>query len=473
MLRRSRTILTLVALALAASACNGAGSKGNASPVQTRTTQVAWSARLSPVSQVRMVDGVAVLYITAGRDLDLVGLDPRTGHELWRRVASPSYITPGVSIDVAPVGAKQDLVAFFAPNHAGASYPLYADLVVLDPSTGQDVQRLSGRYFKSTPDRCGAGHRDVCVMATPGGVPFQDVTVNLARGTVRPAALQLPGGARFLSDEVVDLGDRDPETIAGVVNGKLAWRREVGDLFPAGSSSDKGWNFELDEKSGIVWGSIAGPSRVEPGNPMHLLARDESKVSLIGLDRATGKTVWEKPGMSSLCVFSWGLSGRVEGNYRCRETGLLRGTYPHLSYDGVHNVTLERFDPATGTATWSRELDDVPYTAKLALSHDGGVLVATSDGPTVVDLGSGSTRKAGTDETFTCFESGSYRYRDAITIDGAKVFHRSKDELPFACTGNGKAAHGAELRLPDLAGTTDGNLQVVAGPKAVTGFRLG
>ena len=80
----------------------------------------AWSRPdLVPIGQPVAAGGVAVGYVTEGKDLYLVAVDPATGNALWKQDASPGEITgwhapsgPGVRVD-AGVEAGRKVVPFY------------------------------------------------------------------------------------------------------------------------------------------------------------------------------------------------------------------------------------------------------------------------------------------------------------------------------------------------------------------------
>ena len=85
-----RSVRSALALALAAVLVVGVtGCTGGDSPPARIAVEKVWTAAgTAPVSEVRAVGGVAVVYGTAGHDLVVYGLDPVTGAQLWSKPAA-------------------------------------------------------------------------------------------------------------------------------------------------------------------------------------------------------------------------------------------------------------------------------------------------------------------------------------------------------------------------------------------------
>jgi len=143
-----RSARRAVVLALAAVLVVGlAGCTGSESPPDRTTVEKVWTAAgIDPVSAVRAVGGVAVVYGTAGDDLVIYGLDPVTGAQLWSKPAS----LPTDQSDAIEVREIDGAVAYFRPTGSAR----LAVLVLADPTTGADLTVSAPRYWYTLPARC-------------------------------------------------------------------------------------------------------------------------------------------------------------------------------------------------------------------------------------------------------------------------------------------------------------------------------
>src|SRR5215207_9323745 len=137
---------------------SGSTPQPGSSPPPARSAQLWSRTDLKPIGQPVQVAGVVVGYVTAGRALFLIGLDPASGKELWRQAASPGDVTPGIPLGVVVVG---DRVAYFRPDPQGN---LVARLVVADPRTGADRAVTRPALFTSSAQPC-PNNKDVCTAS--------------------------------------------------------------------------------------------------------------------------------------------------------------------------------------------------------------------------------------------------------------------------------------------------------------------
>jgi hypothetical protein len=85
---RGRALVLGVTLALLAALVACTSDDPEAAPIRTTAEQIWTTAGLEPVSAVRNVGGVAVVYGTTPGGLMLYGLDPATGSQLWSKPAA-------------------------------------------------------------------------------------------------------------------------------------------------------------------------------------------------------------------------------------------------------------------------------------------------------------------------------------------------------------------------------------------------
>ncbi len=442
-----------------------ASDTGGAAAAPPKPLKVLWKRSLRPFGQPVNAGGVAVLYTTADRWLYLEGRDPGTGKRLWRHQASPGLVVAGIAVEPEVVGPKShELVAYFRP--VGPERPLLATLEVVDPRSGKTVHASSPAYFVSRPTPC---RRGVCVEVSVSGIGRSAWRrLDLRSGRYGPTR-EFPAGSRPIGPAgLVDLGGRNPEQLARVVYGRVQWRQPVGVVFPAGSSTDRGWTFEYAKRVGLLYGSVGGAVRWR-GRRHQVVARvDLSDRATAGLDADTGARRWRATG-TDLCL-QLREDPRAPASpllpVRCTYAGVGRGPVDDLRWRGLRRG-LEGFDVETGTATWALRLPeneaDLGIKGSLVLASARELLLRTRRGKVVVDLRSGGRRRPTAGERFLCMRTAQVAYREPYYVDGDATRTRYGGTLALMCDAHGRSVREPfTQRLAAGTGTRFGSATLIA-----------
>lgn len=218
--RRGLVLALLAGLVTGVAACTGAAS---APPVRTTVERVWTAADIHPVSAVRAVGGVAVVYGTAGDQLMIYGLDPVTGVQLWSEPA----VLPTDESDAVAVHDFDGEVAYLRPTGSAR----VSQLVLAAPTTGADRTVSAPRYWYAFPGRC-TDDAWICptsyVQQAGGHWDLRRFRVNRATGDTVPIeaadkpvdnTYQLPVGNLYYADAAdgtMEIGRR----VKGVVTGR-------------------------------------------------------------------------------------------------------------------------------------------------------------------------------------------------------------------------------------------------------------
>ncbi|MET7418645.1 hypothetical protein [Dactylosporangium sp. NPDC005555] len=473
-----RRIWLLIVVGLLAG-CDGGGTPSAArSPAPPPLVQAWTRTDLKPAGQFTAVGGVAVGYVAENGRLSLLALDPATGRTLWQRAASPGEVVTGIPVMVSVVGDK---VAYFRADPKGN---LFAGLVVADPRTGEDLAVTAPALFVSPPQAC-SNKTDVCTVsrtsykdkAVPHRLRMTDKQY-VAESTGEPAGSRTIG-----SDGLTDLGTRDPETLALVRDGKVVWKRTLGDAFPAGFSTDHGWIWRLYPQQKIRVGSVYGPSA---GTRDTTLTRDLTAGSATAaLSETDGTVLWRDSGSSLQCSGIIGHSVDPDDPdgpgpaVRCRSKGTSTwSAATRTSTRAGLDVVVEGFDLMTGKTTWSVPVGAADELAggdqRPALAGPGRVLISGGTGPVIIDLTSGKTEKPAAGAAFWCGTGSEFTYDEPYYFNGKPETKRSGGTLGVTCGADGKPAD----RVPGDAstrafGTRLGNDVLVATAASVIGYHQG
>jgi outer membrane protein assembly factor BamB len=414
--------------------------------------QAAWiNDDLNPIGQPLAVGAVVVGIVSAPeQSLLVVGLDPATGRKLWEQPLTPSSLTPGVRVGVAPVGS--DRIAYFRPTPTLPGTP-YAELVLADATTGADIAKSEPALFASAPHACDSSP-DVCAIAkTATGTAWGTLRLVPATGRSIVERDPLPRGARIVGPGgLIDLGDRPGNTLALLREGRVWWRTPVSAAFPPGFSTDNGWSWNLYRDAHLFVGSVAGPS-VHDGTR---LVQDLGRMSATAaLSERDGSVAWRDDGSS--------LNFRLEiydAPVRCRSRGtrVSDAGGASESFRGL-DVTLEGFDLATGKTTWSVPLGGdtllVGGDARPPIAGPTQAVLNAPAGPIVVDVATGQVTRPAAGATFWCGTDRDYQFSPGfVPPDGYSLkFERPGGVLATICDANG---HPAKALPPTAATLTIG-----------------
>ncbi|MGH9231534.1 MAG: PQQ-binding-like beta-propeller repeat protein, partial [Acidimicrobiales bacterium] len=443
---------------LAAGCSPGGGS------AESRVREAWRLGSITPIGQPVAAGGMVVVYGTEGEDLYLYGVAVGDGAVRWRQAASPSTVVTGIAVTPH---VKDGRVAYFRPD---PSADLAARLVVASSETGEDLLVSEPAHFTSHPRSC-ADDKDVCVtlIDRDGSAVPRRFSVE-GRGPA-PDAGAPPPESRYVGTDLLDLGQRGPEMLAGFSDGAVRWRSPLTRHFSEGFSTDEGWYFELYRSAGMHVGSVGRPAdREEPS----VVVVDLSKGETAAIEAATGSPAWRSQGTRFACSARVELRrvaapGRSElWPVRCRYRGVAQ--YNRLTgagtYEGL-DVTVEGFDVSTGATTWS-----VPLGAAEAFMEEdyeatavGGteVLVQAASNPLIIDLADGSTRSPGKDEAFWCGSNGFFRYREPRRLSDGRTFNTWRGgTLLSRCRADGSPTDAVPRDIARSLGATVGDRTIVS-----------
>jgi hypothetical protein len=230
------------------------------------------------------------------------------------------------------------------------------------------------------------------------------------------------------------------------IPGGERWVSKFTQLFGPGYDPDYGWDFNQ-------FGSMdVGTIGAKPvANKQSL-----SAARTVGLSDATGRPKWKVPGL-----FDCGGAPTVVAPYICLMTGTISptpGGTPTTSKNAT--VTLEGFDAETGRITWRVPAAGVTdlLLGNVEIKDADHILVrAARGGKTVLDLRSGATAPATSDDVFWCAHTNVFSIRPPSGI-GAQRLGSSFFE---PCDGNGRPTTSAS-HPPSLVGASVGHTFVWA-----------
>jgi PQQ-like domain len=361
------------------------------------------------VSEPILAGGNVVAHVVDGDGLALVGYDPASGEEVWRRPSTASQIPTGVVMSVVSDG---DRVFHLSPQPGDS-----ATVEAVDAATGDLRWRTesSPGGFGDPVDFC--AEDSLCVSALSAGGVYQRWSIDAATGEIAGVAGYMPPGVRARAQPIegrslgyglVDLyPSRD---IARVIDGRIIWRRAPSDLFGGHDvSSDFGWSWRATDD--LLIGSL-GTAVPAP----EFGSAEAVPQYTAGIDASSGVTLWVAEGDPQCGDRLNELDLRVNGAQpwlRCRITGTL--DWEDSAVTGAEvDAVIEGFDPSNGEATWTAELrgasglyvDAQPLVrfgrASFALTLDDGSLHA-------LDVSTGQTIDVDPDTVGWCFTDNTYQ----------------------------------------------------------------
>lgn len=506
MSRQRRAAATLIAASLAVAGCSSAdeaadenthspapqpptGSPEPAATEEPPELEVAWETGLNVVSGPRMAGAeVALVYVAQDRDLYLVAVDAESGEELWRQAASPGEVVTGIAVTPKVVDGHP---VYLRPSDVDN---LYAELVVADPKTGDDVVATEPLLFRSTPSACDDDDSAICLRVRESyddSSTWRRLDLDGDGSLVQDEALEARTGRALGSQGLLDVREDDTEYLAVYDDGEELWRHPLSELFGADYSSDHGWGWRYDEQADLYVGSVW----FEPEEDGELTILDLERSKVVAIERSTGEVAWTDEGVSHQCVSSLDVPTDEElereaageaGSYfsvpvRCRMEGTVTfGGEDSPQHEGI-DVTLEGFDPQTGETRWSLGVGEtlsllgpLGGNEPLSLADRTGVVVDVDGEPTVVDLVTGETRSAN-EETLWCSrpETGSFEYREPYYSDGEPLHDRYGEAAYEWCDSSGEAVGGsapAPAEVPNGVGARAGDLTLVATPDGLVAY---
>jgi hypothetical protein len=356
-------------------------------------------------------DRVVVLVSAPDRSVWLEAVDAKTGAVTWKLPEEFSGITAGVV--TAP--AVHDGIALALVPARGPGSPLVRLEGVRVASGAIAWRGRTPVVVTDAPTSCPAplGERGFCLVAASSqSTPAQLLALSVPSGAVEAT---VPGMQRLMSTTpgLYQTSDR-PSAIVGVhTPGGTAWGQRVSALFGAGYDPDYGWNFD---RFGAVEAGSVGRTPVG-GNTVAL---DTGKT--VGLSNVTGKRLWSVRGAFEC----FGVDG-LPGPWLCRLTGTATATAAgKVTASADATLTLEGFDPASGSIRWTVPAARAGIAAMLrgdvAVADAHRLLVQSKQGRRlVVDLRSGTTSPPAPGQLFWCAHANFFTINPPLGIGAQRV----------------------------------------------------
>jgi len=284
---------------------------------------------------------------------------------------------------------------------------------------------------------------------------------------------------------LIDMGRRGPEYMGEFRDGTLRWQIPLQQAFPDGFSTDNGWDFHLYQNPGVYVGSLSSVPSVQ-GN--EVVFQTDQDTATAGISEATGDVMWRERGTMAYCSMWLDVPVDPENPgpdslpVRCRLTGrvIYQVDSPlHPTADAL-TLAIEGFDPATGKTTWAVDLGAVdapnsPFSLNMpGFAGPSQVSVVGGNGPFVVDLANGTSRRPGAGEAFWCGTRPFFEYKEVFSFGSQGTPNRLGGLIATACTGT----RDATTTLPPWSvtrafGTRLGEIVVVATANGYAGYRAG
>lgn len=423
-----------------------------------------------PMTRFEAVDGVLIGMTLRNKLLRITALDPRNGHVLWDKPASPGYNPPGVSPEVLVMGKQ---VVYLEP--VSSKYHFWTYVVVAEARTGRTVTTTKDDFeIDGLPEPCGDllcfdGYRDA-----PGdNIPEESWVMNPLTGAVHSTtgSKEIADGYwRAIGDGgLIELGDGE---IARQVKGKVRWHRPWHDFFGRDFTSASGWEWEYDAKHHIFSGEIGW-------HPKDIRTRVEDLTTssiMVGLDSRTGKLRWKDVGVTRWCTADDLLAELPEGyeDYRCRYRSGTNDYHKNVkTWLKNVGVTVEQFDHVTNKINWKVALD--PYTVSddyaepmVRILDDQHLLGWQHRHVIAIDLRDGTTATMPSDTGGWCADGDDVAYAVSPYKEAGK--DRLTGTLLMPCGPDGKRTKITRLPPRSLSATI-GGIRAVTGKRSVTGLR--
>jgi putative pyrroloquinoline-quinone binding quinoprotein len=402
--------LAVAAVVVVLSRGDGEGGDGGAptgSEEAAGAMDLVWSTpEIHVASQPVLVGGNVVAHVVDGDGLALVAYDPASGDEVWRVPSTASQVPTGVILSVVSDG---DRVFHMSPRSGDA-----AVIEAIDAASGEPVWRTGEAPggFGDPVDFC--SDDSLCVSALVDDV-YQRWTIDASSGDVAgdAAGFRSFRGSQAIEGRSLGYGlvDIHPSRdIALVVDGDVIWQRSPSELFDGHEvSPDYGWSWR--RHGDLLVGTLGTAVDVPEFGSADVVPQ-----YMAGIDAATGQTRWVVEGDPNCGDRLGSLSLRVDGTepwLRCRLTGTLDWEDSVVAGADVDAV-MEGFDPTTGEATWTTELqgasglydDERPLVrfgrGGFALTLDGGDLFT-------FDVTTGQAVDVDPDTVGWCYTDNTYQ----------------------------------------------------------------
>lgn len=306
-----------------------------------------WAQTFSPASALAATSSVVSFYTSVSdAQFETIAVALDDGRELWRQPAAVSAVYGG--IDVQPI-ALDDTIISLAPRSDGGD-PQYSVLVGYRADTGDVLWSSEPVFTYSGAFLCDDDERAICLDAylESDSERLSALRFDVAGNIIATASV--PDG-----ESVVNIGPDLYMTDGGFARfdrttNSYLWEVPKQDVYgdrPANTGG--GWNVALDEASQTYVVSLGAPVDVDA----ETLERDDSLLSMVGLDANTGEVKWIVDGVTWLCRGGFDPVTESGISQRCRDQGHFSMT---KSEEGSYTITsaenlatsIEVFDMATG-----------------------------------------------------------------------------------------------------------------------------
>lgn len=439
-----------------------------------------WSADAHVLGPPKVVGDVILDYVSAGNSsLALTAWSASDGSVLWTIPASPGAGAAGVELEPGTVTVGNRTFAAVDTDAPAGGHTI----TVVDIATGVPVEyhnsATTGQTFRfiagGRPDKCSdADPGAFCVVGGVGPDVTQMRTFRLdpVQAVITGDAESIPANARPLSGGLWATNDRPPagqEVLGRSENGATVWSHPYDELFGPGYSSDSGWNWQEDPKNTQIIGSVAAHQKGQS-------TWDVAAQSTVALDAATGAVRWRVDGVAPACQVAGGYSVDLW----CRATGTATAADgAPMTPAGPFAVSLEKFDPATGSVVWSAPLGDAPGAIFSSMGtayagNDQYRMVGSAGTIVRIRLSDGSITPVGPDEIVGCLATTEYQYHEGGIPSLAEITYPGLDVVQL-CHVDGTPAGGSEVttRLLQVVGTpVHAGLVVLATPAGLRAYRV-
>lgn len=361
-----------------------------------------WIADVDLIGWPTVADDSVASYVRDNNGLAVAAWDLATGDELWRRRAAVGGEAPGVMIDLDQVRlGTTGYVAYLTPT----AMPDVQAIEVADIRTGRPLA-LDHREVWSTsrPQACDEGS----AFCLTGYLGDDEVERALridpsTRRVTRDRETGLPDHARFLGERVFATNDRAPdgvEQLGFAQDGKVLWRRPYQDVFGPGATSDAGWDWaDGDAREVLIGSGHPEDGHWDVFDETGEASSDATEVRTVGLERATGRTLWELDGVETCPFVDLNDVGdnpvvlcRIRAgsqHWKRTPTGI---DYFRRGYD----VDVIGVDPVSGAELWAAPIGGEEF------DHEpGGLSFVSSEKVAVIRLNRAAVRLDNRTGTFT------------------------------------------------------------------------
>lgn len=435
-----RKALALLVSATLVSACSIGGGEGSESSSKTEKTDKTaalptaeaqdfvsseWVVDDSPVSQPVVIDGVVAVLVKSGKSLEAVAFDAKSGDELWRQPAHPGLQAPGVVPSITKVNGS---FAFHAP--------VFSDVwmsrnITVRPRDGQTLSQSSRQRWYGL-EACGD---DMCSTAfdAEGAATRYRISSSSEEETedrAVPAGSQKVGGGLHLNQGA----EGEDDTIYRLDDDEELWSADSSQLVSSNSTSRTGWYFTDPDAAEHVATISLGSRRGEslPQRDWRSLNQDNLQV---GVDKRTGKRLWERRGYTNLCAPNVDLD---EWPIRCRTTGEGRMDPATGEWETRNTkTTFEGFDPESGDATWTADIGSSQSwsdTKFMVVLGRDWVAFDTDDGRRALNLSSGKVDTPETELVGACSEASYWTFEEPYSDDPDDTGRRVGTEVVTPCS---------------------------------------